>query len=228
MDSIKEREKKRIIRVAITEGLMAVTIILLTIILLFVVQGYGINPSEGRIERLGLVEFSSEPGGAVVSIDGNEIFFRTSTNRTLSAGKHEIVLSRAGYSSWAGEINVVEGMMYRTGARRLYKLEREVETVASSVEASSAYVSPDRKIMLYWTEEGKCYILRTNEGDVTELPIEKPFEVVEISGDHNKMLAKNADGDYVIIRIDKTAETINVTKNLGMNFDEVQIGRAHV
>ncbi len=136
MEEHQKLRKKRAIRVAITELLMFFSVIILVVILTLIVLGYNFNinkigTEETVIERSGLLQVTSIPTGATVSLDGDEIFSRTNLSRTLSAGKHKIVLSRDGYDSWEKEITVTEGLLYRLGYPQLFLKKRTREAIST-------------------------------------------------------------------------------------------------
>ena len=65
MNEIRERRKKRAIKVAITEGLMVVAIAMLVVVATMMTVGYSVRlDEEVAIERTGLVAVQSVPTGA--------------------------------------------------------------------------------------------------------------------------------------------------------------------
>lgn len=135
MDEQEKIDRRAHVRLIITEVLMFLAVLALVGFLTLVVMGYSFNLREiggsGEVvERMGLVQFSSQPTGATVFIDGEApLLFATNGSRTMLAGEHEIRLAKEGFSEWSKTVRVTEGMMYRLNYPRLFKTEREVEEV---------------------------------------------------------------------------------------------------
>ncbi len=134
-DDHKRIRRKRAIRVMITEILMFFSVIILVVFLTLIVLGYNFNikkiGTEELIERAGLVQVSSVPSGATVSVDGEEgdLFSRTNFSKTLGVGEHSITLTREGYDSWTRKVKIKEGLLFRLTYPRLFLKEREKEEI---------------------------------------------------------------------------------------------------
>ena len=135
MDEQEKIEKRRHIRLIVTEILMSLSVLLLVGFLTLVVLGYsfnlrGLSGGGEVVERSGLVQVSSIPTGAAIFIDGESpLLLNTNASRTMLSGEHEIALKREGFSEWKKTIKVTEGLMYRLNYPRLFKTERETEEV---------------------------------------------------------------------------------------------------
>ena len=157
MDEQEKIERRQHIRLIVTEVLMFLSVILLVGFLTLIVMGYSFNLREiggsGEvIERYGLVQISSLPSGATITIDGETpLLLNTNASRSMLAGEHEILLSREGFDSWSKKINVTEGMMYRLNYPRLFKTEREPEEI---FEFRKGEVELLESIQKYTMEDG--------------------------------------------------------------------------
>ena len=146
-----ERAKRRHnLKVIISEIIMFSTVIITVIVLAFVVSGYWIN-EDFEVERQGMLQVASYPGGASVSIDDeNSWLQRTTTSRVLPIGEHEIILTKDGYDTWAKVVNISEGLLYRIQYPRLFPLERKSAIVYDATGASLAFLSDERdKLLIY-------------------------------------------------------------------------------
>ncbi|MBQ6147621.1 PEGA domain-containing protein [Candidatus Saccharibacteria bacterium] len=192
MEEHQKERRKRAIKVALTEILMFFTVILLVIFLTLIVLGYNFNikkiGTEEAIERVGLVQITSIPSGATVSIDGEagDLFSRTTFSKTISVGAHTIKLTRDGYDSWTREIEVSEGLLYRVGYPRLFlkkRIREEILTLDAGEEAE--FSENGKKLVVRGTDieagETKESYLELNDGKpvLKETTKETTLEEVE-------------------------------------------------
>ena len=196
MDEQEKIEKLRQIRLIITEILMFISIGLLVGFLTLVVTGYSFNlkelGGEGEvIERTGLLQISSLPTGATITLDGESpLMLRTNGSRTLIAGEHEVRLTRDGYDSWEKKVKITEGLMYRLNYPRLFLMEREAEEVLELAGgAEFASVSPNKEKMLI-VEAGKLYLVDLNSSK----PVAKEILVKNTAGEAVKITKMSAKG----------------------------------
>ncbi len=142
-DDHKRIRRQRAIRVMITEILMFLSVVLLVIFLTLIVLGYNFNikklGTEEVIERAGLIQVTSIPSGATVSLDGEEgdLFSRTTFSKTLGVGKHTVSLTRDGYDTWTGEVEIREGLLFRLSYPRLFLEKRTREEILAIEDGTS-------------------------------------------------------------------------------------------
>ena len=244
MNEIRERRKKRAIKVAITEGLMVVAIAMLVVVATMMTVGYSVRlDEEVAIERTGLVAVQSVPTGATVTVDGAGMFLRTNMRRTVAEGTHEITLTREGYDSWTRTVGVSAGMFYRIEYPRLFLTEKEVEKVGELAVGAKYTIAPDENNMLVANPgENKWEVWRINEDKpvATELKtagvigvdengkagtvVAGKVETVEFlswSGNSEKVIAK-INGEYVLVNIRKAEESVNLSRTYGMEFAKLE------
>ena len=154
-------KKRQSIKVIFSEILMVLTIIATVIILALVVSGYWLN-SDFKVERQGMLQISSAPTGADITIDGESGWLQvTNTSKVLTSGEHTILLTKEGYDSWTKTINISEGLLYRVRYPRLYLLEREKTKIADTIGTTKVFTN------------GKQNQLFLYSGDLTTLDTEQ-------------------------------------------------------
>lgn len=226
MDEQEKIERLREIRLIITEVLMFVAVVALVGVLTLVVMGYSFNlkgisrEDEELVERTGLVQISSLPTGATITLDGEvPLLLRTNGSRTMRVGEHTITLSREGYDTWEKTVTVSEGMMYRINYPRLFLKERETETVLELKPAEAVAVSPNKEKMLVVQEGGLYYIelnsakpvlkpivLKDTEGNVVKITT---LTGVEWSGNSERVLGL-LNGKRVVFSVRSTADVVEL------------------
>lgn len=235
---IKNRRKKRAIKVALTEGLMVIAVIALVVTTTLIAIGYNVNPGKDwSVERTGLVQIQTLPTGARVSLDGNMIFGWTNLSRSMSEGEHEIVISRDGYDSWSKNILVTAGLYYRLNYPRLFLTERKTETIADFSKMELVSFAKDGNLMLAVPEKStdwSLYKINEEKPSATKINVDGLFtgakngvfvgeiEVDGWSGNSNKVLMR-ANGEWVLLDVKKPDESVNLSQKFGAEFFEVKI-----
>ncbi|MBQ3413346.1 PEGA domain-containing protein [Candidatus Saccharibacteria bacterium] len=243
----RARRAKR--RVIISEAIMLVAVIATVAILAFLVSGYWVG-SDFKVERQGLLQISSIPTGADVEIDGElgGFFQRTNTSKVLSAGEHNIKLTKEGYDSWARTINVAEGLLYRIHYPRLFLEKRDKTSVFTATTATFATVSPSRAQMLLASTTTTWTLLNLENDKLDprtiELPADFPFtsrttadatspgifsgeiKSAEWAYDNEHLLLELADATttkWVLINVRDPKATVDLTATFNANFSVVKI-----
>lgn len=150
-----EKKKRQLIRVAIAEIGMAVSVVAIVIVATLATMGFFIA-GDGQIKQSGLMQIHSIPTGATVNLDGNNLFSRTNLSRTMPAGDHRIIISRDGYDIWENVVKMYPGVLVRLYYPRLFLLNRVADEVmplksgnelVTELEFYSA--SPSRNYIIY-------------------------------------------------------------------------------
>ncbi|MBR3228848.1 PEGA domain-containing protein [Candidatus Saccharibacteria bacterium] len=244
-----DREKKRrrqSFKVIVSEILMTLAVVVTVIVLAFIVSGYWVN-SDFEVERQGLLQVSSVPTGAEVVIDDESAWLqRTNTSKVLPSGTHKVELKKEGYDSWSKTIDISEGLLYRLHYPRLFLLKREKEKILSVGGATFASVSPNRKTLLVAnnTTEWKLIDLDRESIEAKKINIAEYFSGVSMAEgatvglfnsdildadwakDDNHILFKVRSGEnveWVLVDVRNLKNTINLTKEFGVNFSKVEI-----
>lgn len=160
----EEKKKRQTIKVIITEILMGIAVAATVIALVLVVSGYWIS-DDFEVNRQGLLQVSSVPTGAYVTIDDEEQswFQRTNSSKMVAVGGHNVTVAKDGYDSWSKEVEVKEGLLYRLHYPRLFLKNRKKTTALAMTNIRRASVSPKHQKMLYETEIGYYLVDLTAE-----------------------------------------------------------------
>lgn len=177
MNSMKSKRHESI-KIIVSEAIMVLTVIITVIVLAFIVSGYWLN-SDFEVERQGMLQISSIPTGADISIDNEKPSWssRTNTSKVLTSGEHTIKLSKEGYDTWSKTVNITEGLLYRLHYPRLFLKNRTKEPVLDIGTTTQATVSPDhnRLILINNTSEWLLVDLDLETPKTTKLDISKYF-----------------------------------------------------
>lgn len=246
------RDRRRNLRLIISESIMVLAVILTVIVLALIASGYWLNADTSgglTVERQGMLQVNSTPTGATVTIDGTAWSWldRTNASKVLSAGQHTVTLSRDSYDTWTRTISIREGLLYRLQYPRLFLTERTTESVYDLEGYNFATASPD----------GRCLLLAGNTTDWLLLNLEsdtldpRPVDISQIftsvsvangaaiglftgefisadwSQDSNHILfnIKTTSGgtEWVILDPKTPKNSVNLTATLAQDLSDVQI-----
>lgn len=162
----EEKKKRQFIKVVLAEVAMVAAVVLIVVVTTLLAMGFSITQN-GKIEQTGLMQLHSLPTGATVEIDGGTLFSRTNLSRTLSAGEHEVKLSRSGYDTWSKRVTIYSGVLTRVYYPRLFLKERTPE-LAMALEAQEVEFlesSPSRNYIVYAVKDASEWRLLDVRGD---------------------------------------------------------------
>lgn len=243
---IEKRARRQSRRIIISEVLMVLTVIVTVSILAFIVSGYWVG-SDFKIERQGLLQVYSTPTGADIAVDNNTASWlqHTNTSMTLSAGEHNITLTKEGYDSWSRTVKITEGLLYRLHYPRLFPMERAEETAFNS-SANFAIVTPDRDSVLLANNTTSWQLLGLDTDKIKPTTLDLsgilPFssradgasvglftgtiESAKWASDNEHLLLKIKQGDntsWVLLNTKNLSSSINLTKEFNTDFETIEI-----
>lgn len=237
----KERKKRlQTWRLILTEAMMLIIVAVSVIALMFIVMGYQLN-KDGTLSQAGLVQIASTPTGAEITIDGEKLFYRTDTSRSLLDGEHQITLTRDGYDTWTKTVNIESGVLLRLDYPRLFKTGRAVETVRTfDNPLLFLNASTSRNSLLYATTTNELQLMSIKNDDVSVsnipiadiLPVDadgKPLtgKITDIiwSNNNDKILAKwqtSSIINHLLIDLKSPKNSSNLEREFGMQFNIIK------
>lgn len=229
-------KRKQLIQRVIIYTIMAMSVVLLVALLVLYMLGWQFDRANGKLEQGGLVQFSSQPTGATVTIDGNDLGSRTSSKATLTPGQHTISMQRTGYNDWEKSVDVIPGSVLWLNYARLIPKDLPVSNVGSYKAVTSSSASPDRKWMAFVTEPSSPVIhLADLSGDsvkTTDITLpastftppvkagDQTFTVADWSDSSRYLIVKHTYDtnklEWLVVDTQTPANTQNVTALLGI------------
>jgi hypothetical protein len=111
MKSPKGKKKKKERYVTIMSLLLSIFSILFVVggslTIYYFSKGYRVNVSERTLRKTGVLTVQSQPSGARLYINGDDVG-RTPRSRTLDIGGHNVSVWREGYREWTKDIEIIE------------------------------------------------------------------------------------------------------------------------
>lgn len=127
---------------------MTLSVVVIVALLMLVVLGYSYNQRDGKLEQGGLLQFSSIPTGATVTLDELVLGQRTNTKATVDTGSHSVSFDLAGYRSWKKTIDIAPGQIGWVNYARLVPAKLTNETLRTFSTVTSSVASPRHHYVL--------------------------------------------------------------------------------
>ncbi len=158
---------RQLIRRIFTYALMAVSISVIVTITTLFMMGYRLD--NGNLEQYSLIQFSSTPSGATVSVDGAIVGSKTPTKQSVTQGEHQITIWRDGYEKWTKKINIKIGTVKWLNYALLVPNKLTVESLVKFDSMHASLASPKGDVII---------VAKYNDRPV--------FELVDITADKIK------------------------------------------
>lgn len=233
-------KKIRNARIIATDIFMLIAVIAIVFIMMLIAMGFSFTDN-GRIEQSGLVEISSRPSSAKVTIDGKELFSTTEVNKLLATGSHDIKITKTGYDTWNYTINIEAGLTTTIDWVRLFPLNPEIANVDTfDKKLAIASVSESRRSILVAEDKATTFsVLNLQDEKLKEVAKIKfqdllgeldegetaatanDFKVVAWNSNDTRVLVSHQKGDaneWIIVNTSEPTKSINITKLYNKDF----------
>lgn len=151
----KPSKRQQTIRLVVVYSIMIVAVLILVSFVTLLMLGYRFNMDDGRLEQYALLQFSSSPSGATVSIDGEPINSKTPNKATVKSGIHDIKMWREGYKTWTKYVDIKPGTVKWITYPLLIPERINIETVKTYEKVYYSLASDDKEKILVQEDESK-------------------------------------------------------------------------
>lgn len=213
--------------------LVAVAVAMGTLILLFSAYGWDVNRKTGDVIQNGTVFVDSQPGGSLITLNGEEQRNRTASRLVMPGSRqYTIKLSQDGYRDWERTFSLEGGKIERI----VYpvQLPNKLKTVETQLYATApelASQSPDRRWLLV-QQPAQTYVFDlfdlnnpTAAASTIIIPrsilteADKPatVRIVEWANDNRRVIIERThDGklEFLMIDINAIASSVNINTTL--------------
>lgn len=238
-----KKQKKHEIRLWIGYVLIFIALLLATIVLLYQAYGYRIN-REGEIIQNGLVFLSSQPAGATIYSNGQQIDDKTNARLSLAAGQYTFELVRDGYHTWKRGITVEGGSVQRFVYPFLFPTDLRISNLKQYESATLTTQSLDNRWLMVFKNNDVFDIFDLNQEQPTPQEQTIPSDVMSANtttiswnevqwADSNRHVVlqrvfqdEGQEGDkteYILYDRENPSESRNLTTLLGFNPSKLQL-----
>ncbi len=213
---------------------IGIAVLISTLVLVYQANGFGVN-SKGELVQNGLVFISTQPNPANIYLNGKINEVQTNSRLSLPSGSYGVRLARDGYRDWTRTINVQGGDVQNFVYPFLFPKDLITKQEAQyATQPSLSTQSRDRRWLVVQpkTAAGNFTVYDLNEDTLQPENISLPanvvtaadgpetWEAVQWANDNDNVLLKHVYGsgyEYILLRRSKPAESVNLTKTLGVN-----------
>ena len=233
----KRAERRRLI---LTYTLVPLLIAAVVALLVFYMLGYRFSLANRTVTQGGLIQLSSLPTGADVTIDTYKLPSQTTTRYDASAGLHTVTMHRDGYLPWQKTVTVEPGKVLWLNYARLIPEKIEQSTVQAFANVDSSVASPNGQTFVVIPDATKPLLTHIALGDtVRQTDITLPaslyqtptkqsrFTVTKLSSSGRYALVKHTlDSEYEWLFIDTRSpdQSRNISELVGRKIDEPIVG----
>lgn len=234
-------KRKQLIKLIAVYVSMTIAVCAIVTLVVFFVLGFRFDRDDGRLEQYSILQFNSIPSGATVKIDGVELSSKTPNKSSVSAGKHDVVISRDGYETWNKTIDAKSGAMIWLNYARLIPKKLTVESVSSYESVYMSLASPEGQDMLIeelanipsfdlidlssdTTKTTKLIIPTTIYSEPFTPGIVHNFEIKKWDEGGRYVLIKHMYGDkyeWLVMDTQDVSSTKNITKIFNVEISEI-------
>jgi hypothetical protein len=236
LDSNKKRA--RTTRLFVGYFLIGVLIVLATLIIVDLAQGYGYNPDKGVVQS-GLVFIDTQPVSGNVFIDG-QLKGRSNIKLELGEGNHNITIKQDKYRDWSKAFSLEGGSVLYFAYPMLFPVNISVGvTNVFSVPPAWVSQSPDRH-WLVMQQKSNSPVLTiidtsqpTNDAASYTIPYGQlisqqgqygTLTPVEWSSDNRHILMAenlpNGGISYIVVDLQDATQTVNISNKLSILSDQ--------
>jgi len=234
------RRKLLIKLIATYAGLTLLVLAIVTFISLFVL-GFRFDVDKGHIEQYAFLQFDSSPSGASVTVDGASVGMATPNKTSLPAGKHEVVMKRDGYETWAKSVDAKAGVITWLNYTLLVPSKLVVEPIANYESVYLSLTSPKgRSMLVQRLAETPTFSLVDLSSDTTKsieltIPANLYSQASTVGVTHTFQIDKWDDGgryvlvkhtygnnnEWLVLDTQNATLTKNITVQSGVNFSKI-------
>ena len=199
-------KRMQLIQRVATYVTMVFAVVAIVGVILLVILGYRLD-SENGLEQGALLQFNTQPTGAVVKIDDITIGGRTPNKSSVLAGTHTVTMLRDGYLPWTKNVNLNAGTLTWLDYGILVPQELPVTSIASFASLNGALMPSNRESVILLPDASipslHIYDLRsqTPPVEVVALPADIYSDGTTADASHTFTLSEaTADGRYVLVK----------------------------
>lgn len=228
-----EQKRQKTQKLFTTYFIAAISIAVLTFLLLMIVQGYQIRSQQGVV-RSGLVFVASKPVAGDIELNG-EVIAKTPSRLVLSESKYRIKITSEGYRPWLNNFDLPGGSVRYFSYPKLIPINIDTNVISNlNVEPLWMSQSPGNHWILVKTgqKDGSFLVYDTTKIANPAISFNLPsnvllnqadfgeFSVVQWADNNRHILIRQSLNDgqqnYILLDREKPQESISLTKDLNL------------
>jgi hypothetical protein len=202
----KARSKReRRIRFFLTYTIVPVIIVSIAAALVLMIQGYRFDTDDQRVFQAGLVQFGSQPSGATISFDGENLASKTRARLNVSSGVHTIGMTLDGYVPWQKTVTVRPGKVLWLTYPRLVPETVTTESLYSYEAIAATLAHLDENLFAVQPDSAapRLDVIRADNGDAERREASLPASLYsDVESGKWQAISWSKSSRYVLFRYD--------------------------
>lgn len=248
MQQYENTKVKRRRTLLISYAAMTLAVVAISTICILLVLGYRFNFASNQVERGALLQFSSYPSGAAITLDNQKLSFTTPGKQDVRASAHTVSFSKTGYRTWLKQFTVRAGEVRWLNYARLVPTTVQTDSVKEFPSLADERISPDRNWLLVLSDAAKPTLTLVDLRDVKTLkyseltiPAEAitldesaphTYKIVEWDLGSKYILVRHSYGDgkreYIRLNRSDTKDVVNLSTKLGVSLSDIHFSSGSV
>lgn len=233
--------QKNNLKLALIYILMAFSVVIIVIFIIFFILGYRFDANNGQISQYSFLQFNTLPTGANVKVNGVLLKSKTPSKTSLPAGEHEIIMQKEGYLQWQKIVNAQAGTIKWLDYALLIPKELTIEYVDSYVNLHESMASADgKKIAVHEDIASSSFSIIDISSDVIKsskitLPVsayqdstnktDHLFDMYSWDGNGRYILIKHTyekESEWIVMDTQNVSQSKNITKIFNISISEIE------
>ena len=203
-------KQRQLIKRVLVYGGMTATVVLLVTTLVFVMLGYRFNQATSTIEQGGLVQFSTRPSDASVTIGSAKLADRTPSKITVNPADYTVRMAKKGYHDWSKSVEVQAGQVLWLNYAQLVPTSIKTERLLEFDAVSDVLAAPngERYALLTQSTEPVVGLIDVTSDKPKQSSVALPSDVLPAGSANYNLESWASDSDRMLL----TAKNDTVTQ----------------
>lgn len=248
MQHYENANAKRRRTLIVSYSAMTLAVIAISAICILLVLGYRFDFASNQVERGALLQFSSFPSGATVTLDNAKLAFVTPGKQDVKAMVHDVSFAKTGYRTWSKHFTVRAGEVRWLNYARLVPTTVQTDTVREFDTVAQQLTSPDRNWLLVMPDAASPKFtlvdlrnpdtVKYNEISIAEAALTLPagsshrYEIAEWDLDSKYILLKHTfnetQHEYIRLNRSDSTDVVNLSTKLGVSLSDIHFSSGSV
>lgn len=200
---------------AISYTAMTLAVIAISTVCVLLVLGYRFDFASNQVERGALLQFSSFPSGATITLDNAQLSFTTPGKQDVKAIVHDVSFSKNGYRTWSKHFVARAGEVRWLNYARLIPTTVQTDSLKEFSGLADESTSPDRDWLLVLP------VATTPQFVLADLRDPKNIKYTDMGIPNESLtLPKGSKHSYAIVEWDLSSKYVLVRHDFGKNQHE--------
>ena len=196
-------KRRQIIQRTAVYSAMTMIVIAFVSIAVLLMLGFRFNKNNNEFQQGGLVQFSSRPGGANITIGQAKLGSVTPTKITVNPGDYTVTMNRDKYQPWQKDVSVTAGKVLWLNYAQLVPNDLQTTQVATYKMLHQAVASPDGQYVALLPDAQALDIttVKIDNEKTTQTKLTLPPDLLTAAASSRFTIDSwSSDSDYILVK----------------------------